>query len=182
MIRYSPTTQAFYDERLCSEWPDDSVLVELERLEELQVAVERGLRLDVQAGRVVPVESSILDEVRARLKSSAAAKRRGIEEGGVLVEGLEIATSISDQARLTALCSSMASSGLGTIDFKSRSGWRTLSAEDVEKIAQEVSRHVQACFSAERVHCDRIAAISDEGDALTYDLSTGWPQGLGDRF
>lgn len=35
--------------------------------------------------------------------------------------------------------------------------------------------HVQACFTAERLHHEAINALTDIADAQGYDVTSGWP-------
>lgn len=133
---------------------------------------EPGLRVVwrgtwVQEPEVVPD----LDELKAKLIAQVTALRWKRETGGIIVGGVRVLTGIEDQNRIAgALIGAPA-----TLDFKAESGWVTLTLTELQGIAAAITAHVQACFTAERLHHEAINALTDVADAQDYDVTTGWP-------
>lgn len=115
--------------------------------------------------------SEDLAEAKRRLRERATALRWEHETGGITVGGVRVLTGIEDQNRIaTALIGAPA-----TLDFKAESGWVTLTLADLQGIADAITTHVQACFSAERAHHEEIGRISSMEAAKAYDVDAGWP-------
>lgn len=108
-------------------------------------------------------------------KDAATAARWSHETGGVQIGGVRVGTTLDDQNRISGVLSAIALGGLESVDFKAASGWVRLSAAEIQGIAQAISAHVQACFSAERVHHEAIEMVDTLQGALSYDVTTGWP-------
>ncbi|WP_457319369.1 DUF4376 domain-containing protein, partial [Stenotrophomonas sp. P5_B8] len=89
--------------------------------------------------------------------------------------GVRVGTTLDDQNRISGVLSAIALGGLEAVDFKAASGWVRLTAAQLQGIAQAISGHVQACFSAERAHHEAIAEIDTLGQAEAYDVTQGWP-------
>lgn len=119
------------------------------------------------------------------LKWVVTKKRWQVETGGItLPSGVQVATGIDDQNRITSVISNASLSGLETVSFKATSGWATLTISELEGIAAAIALHVQQCFSAERTHhetIDELAALhADNASAMrvlfeNYDTNEGWP-------
>ena len=62
-----------------------------------------------------------------------------------------------------------------TLDFKAESGWVTLTLAELQGIAAAITAHVQACFTAERVHHEAIDALETMEAAQAYHVENGWP-------
>lgn len=126
------------------------------------------------AGELVPPTppaTEDLAEAKQRLRERATALRWEHETGGITVAGVRVLTGIEDQNRIaTALIGAPA-----TLDFKAESGWVTLTLADLQGIADAITTHVQACFSAERAHHEEIGRISSMEAAKAYDVDAGWP-------
>jgi hypothetical protein len=124
------------------------------------------------------VSTEDLAEAKRRLRERATALRWERETGGITVGGVRVLTGIEDQNRIaTALIGAPA-----TLDFKAESGWVTLTLADLKGIAEAITTHVQACFSAERAHHEAIDAIASIEAAAQYDLDSGWPTPSGSRM
>lgn len=121
-----------------------------------------------------------------KLKEAVTSCRWGVETGGItLPSGVRVATGIDDQNRITSVVANAERSGLAEFDFKAASGWVLVTLAELQGIATAIAQHVQACFSAERLHHEAIDALADFHaddagalqDALnSYDESAGWPE------
>ena len=116
-----------------------------------------------------------LDQWKEALISTASAARWECETGGIEIDGVRVGTGLDDQNRLTGVLAAIQLGGLESVDFKAQNGWVKLSALQLQGIAQAISAHVQACFSAERAHHEAIALIDCVEEAETYDVSQDWP-------
>lgn len=128
------------------------------------------------------IDPRTLADLQAGLKAEVAAMRWGIESGGITLNGVRVATAIDDQNRITSVIANAAAAGVTVLDFKAASGWVSLSLDDLRGIANTIALHVQACFSAERAHCEAIDALSAITDPTerraaleSYDVTQGWP-------
>lgn len=117
------------------------------------------------------------------LKAIVTAGRWDVETSGItLATGVRVATGIDDQNRITSVVANAERAGLQEVDFKAAEGWVTVTLAELQSIATAVAQHVQACFSAERVHheaVDALALIADPQERQAaldaYDVSQGWP-------
>ena len=115
-----------------------------------------------------------LDDLKAKLSAQATALRWHHETGGIDIGGVRVLTGIEDQNRIaSALIGAPA-----TLDFKAESGWVTLTLAELQGIAAAITAHVQACFTAERVHheaIDALETLETLGAAQAYNVEVGWP-------
>lgn len=118
-----------------------------------------------------PDPALTLEELKQQLRERATQLRWEHETGGVEINGIRVLTGIEDQNRIaTALIGAPA-----TLDFKAESGWVTLTLAELQAIADAITAHVQACFSAERAHHEAIDALELLEAAQAYDVEAGWP-------
>lgn len=125
-------------------------------------------------GALVPPDSPApvvtLDDAKRQLRERASALRWQHETGGIDIGGVRVLTGIEDQNRIaSALIGAPA-----TLDFKAESGWVTLTLAELQGIAAAITAHVQACFTAERVHHEAIDALDTLEAAQAYDVEAGW--------
>ena len=85
----------------------------------------------------------------ADLAGYAAAARYAKETGGLKVGTAQIDTSRESQAMVANAYQFMQVSGAPSTQYKTASGWVTVSADQMKAIALAVGAHVQACFAAE---------------------------------
>ena len=115
------------------------------------------------------------EKIRQNLIQAVTAKRWEVETAGVeLPNGVRVSTGTADQNRISNVITNATASGLTTVDFKADTGWVTLTIDEINNIATVIALHVQACFTAERVHHEAIAALPDT-DLKNYDLNANWP-------
>ena len=118
-----------------------------------------------------PAPAVTLDDAKQQLRERATQLRWQHETGGINVGGVRVLTGIEDQNRIaSALIGAPA-----TLDFKAESGWVTLTLAELQGIAAAITAHVQACFTAERVHHEAIDALETLDAAQAYDVEAGWP-------
>lgn len=118
------------------------------------------------------------------LKAIVTRCRWEVETGGIaLPRGIRVATGIDDQNRITSVVANAERSGVVSVDFKADSGWVSVTVAELQDIAAAIALHVQACFTAERLHHEAIDAIAQMADPAerqaaldAYDESQGWPQ------
>lgn len=124
----------------------------------------------------LPVDAPLaVDQARIERQAAATAERWQRETGGIELGGVRVGTTLDDQNRISGVLAAIALGGLDSVDFKAASGWVRLTADDLQGIAQAISAHVQACFSAERAHHEAIAALETLENVSAYDVMTGWP-------
>lgn len=131
----------------------------------------------VVAQALVPptVVEPTLDDLKSSLKSSVAAKRYEVETSGIAVDGVALDTSLESQNRITSVIANATVAGVTEVDFKATSGWVHLTIKQVTSIAAAIGLHVQACYTAEKVHDTAIDALETVEAAQAYDITTGWP-------
>lgn len=86
----------------------------------------------------------------------AASKRYAVEIGGVIVNGVSLATDRQSQSMIAGAFSYVTLNPSATVKWKSPDGFVDLAAADVALIASAVAEHVQQCFARE---ADAVAAI-----------------------
>lgn len=137
------------------------------------VALYEDIISDIEGRYTPPVIPP--EQKRASLISAVTALRWEKETGGLtLTNGIAVGTRTEDQNRITTVIANAQLAGVETVDFKAASGWVTLTLAEVQALAAAIALHVQACFSAERVHHEAIAAL-DDASLDIYDITTGWP-------
>lgn len=123
-----------------------------------------------------PVDAPLtIDQARIERQAAATAERWHRETGGIELGGVRVGTTLDDQNRISGVLAAIALGGLDSVDFKAASGWVLLTAADLQGIAQAISAHVQACFSAERAHHEAIGQLTSAAQVAAYDVTQGWP-------
>lgn len=117
-----------------------------------------------------------IESGKRRLADQVTQKRWEVETGGIILAGgTEVKTGLDDQNRINCVIVNAARAGFTEVDFKSATGWVTISLANLEAIADAVSAHVQQCFSAERAHHEAIEQLSTPEAIASYDITAGWP-------
>ncbi len=87
-----------------------------------------------------------LEQIKARKLDMIATKRWEAESGSITVDGLKVGTDSNSRSTIMFHMMNMADN----IRWKGGNGkWKSLSKEDMAKIAKAVNDHVQWCFSRE---------------------------------
>jgi hypothetical protein len=97
------------------------------------------------------------------------------ENGGITVGEAEIDTDRNSRAMLHAAKYGFDKELATSVHWKAKSGFVTLTSEQIMAISQAVFAHVQACFAAEAAHNAAIDAVTDVAELAAYDVTTGWP-------
>lgn len=172
---YSAATNGFYIKGLHPEIPADAVAV----------TDEEYLALHSAGGRIVPGPDGRPTVMLYRFEepcpkaaklSALAEYRYRKETGGISVGGVTVMTDRGSQAMLAGAKLIMQSDPERRIDWKGADGWTTMGPTEITTIADAVANHVQACFTAERLHAEAIAALPGDLAVIeAYDFTTGWP-------
>ena len=184
---YSKTTGCVYFENIHGRnIPADAIKISRERYEEVIANPPRGKIRDHDAdGLPILVDSPASALTANDLKGRITRYRWSIETGSLtLSNGVQVATGIDDQNRITSVIANARLANLDTVSFKATNGWVTLTLAELEGVAAAIAMHVQACFSAERAHHEAIDALEqlhgEDDQALqqalvAYDIESGWP-------
>ncbi|SFP43941.1 protein of unknown function [Variovorax sp. OK605] len=113
-----------------------------------------------------------IEDLRTGLKAEIARRRWACEVGGLgLPDGLRMGTGREDRAALAAAIVDMAQAGIEEIDFKMPGGFRRMTRDALQAVANVVTVHVQRCFSAEAAHAALIDSIADRSVLLHYPVA-----------
>lgn len=116
---------------------------------------------------------------RAVRLQELADHRWQIETSGVeLPSGARILTDRESQAQLTSAYQSLSMPFVDSIDWKAADGWVTVSEAELRPIAQSVAQHVQACFKAERIVSEQIAAAEGAEPLHGIDIAGAFGEAL----
>jgi len=118
---------------------------------------------------------SLLDRHKAGKKREAKMRRKAAQARGIYLDGVLIETDPDSQARIAALAQSAQAGNLESVDFKATHEWVNISAAQLLRLNQEISDHVQVCFSQERKFVEAIDACATLEDLNKINLSEKWP-------
>jgi len=116
------------------------------------------------------------DTLKIKALDELSRYRYSIEVNGITINGTRIDTSRDSQAMINGAYAYSQATG-GNIEFKTPSGFVTLTAEEIKEIALAVGLHVQDCFSVEKTHTNNINQLSDAEAIKIYmqsNVLTGW--------
>lgn len=124
----------------------------------------------------IAIDLSQLITAEAKAAEAAAAQRAAIKArrdqaiaSGITVGGVTVATDDQSQSRVMGAAVAAMLDPNYTVQWKTASGFVTLSAPEVIGLATAIRAHVQACFDREAA----LLAALDAGEAV--DIDTGWP-------
>lgn len=72
---------------------------------------------------------------------------------------------------MVAAIADMTQAGIEEIDFKTPGGFRRMTRETLQAVANAVTLHVQVCFSAEAAHDALIDSITERSALLHYPVA-----------
>lgn len=117
------------------------------------------------------------DQIRQNMAEAVAGIRWQKETGGItLANGVTVKTDRESQGTIFNGYSSLKNGLVASSMWKFAGEWAEVTLPDVEPIAQAVSRHVQACFSAEKAVSDLIDNAEDTDALLAIDLQHEFSQ------
>ncbi len=153
---------------------DHEVVNTIVLFDESQYPIPEGWTLQPAAIQPEPPEIPIA-MLRQQKLAELAALRYEKETAGITLNGASIETDRASQALITGAWSISQINPAVLIDWKTATGdWVQIDAATIAGIAGAVAGHVQACFSAERVHAEAIAALETAEDVAAYDITVGW--------
>lgn len=123
-------------------------------------------------------ENKPLADYKTERKAEATAKRYDVETGGVTVSGMTVETSRESQGMIDgaySLAVRNADTQNFTIDFKTATGWVSLTAAQMIAISEAVGTHIQDAFKRERALHEAIDAAGTHAAVAAIDITTGWP-------
>lgn len=127
---------------------------------------------------IIPVPSITLDEHKRNKARDVTSKRFEIESSGIILNGVSIATDISDQNRIMSAINGLTLTNQAGVNFKSKDGWTYITIEELQQIATIISVFVQNCFNQERYHHENIISLNTFQEVDDYDYSTNWPSNI----
>jgi hypothetical protein len=95
---------------------------------------------------------------RAKLKAEAATRRWEVETGGIIRNGLTIATDQLSQTKIGGALQLVQADDQIEIRWKGPAGWVGMDATTVPYVAEQIGLHVQAAFAREEAICLAIDA------------------------
>jgi len=118
-------------------------------------------------------------ELKESLIDALAEIRWQHETGGItLTNGISVKTDRESQSAIFNGYNTLKNGLLSSSPWKFKGQWVDVTLEDIEPIAQAVSRHVKACFSAEKAVSDLIDKATDTDALLAIDLQHEFTQAL----
>ena len=134
--------------------------------------------------RTKPVYADTLEGQKDRVQAAIRAKRKQVEEGGLVFNGVPIDTTGSSQYKVDgAIALFDKDPTLTTIDWEAAPTiWVELDKPTLEAIGIAVGRHVQACYSRSRVLSEAVtsAESAEQLAEVEADLNNGWPSNTGE--
>jgi hypothetical protein len=122
----------------------------------------------------IPVEVA-----KSQALSTLASLRYDKQSSGMKFGDTTIATDTSSQALLNGAYNLALHDAELTIQFKTKKGWININAEQIILLAVGVGKFIQKCFSVEKIHYDKIMAMSSSEQIFNYiehHLTDGWPE------
>ncbi len=135
----------------------------------------------LQKWSIVAKDPQALEESMAvekqKLKDKITALRWEVETGGMtLPNGQFVNTTSADQNRISNAITGMASlEDSELIDFKSASGWITITLGSLRGLGLAIMRFGQACFTAEKTHHLAVNALTTADEIVNYNYQANWP-------
>ncbi len=118
-----------------------------------------------------------LEQAKALKLGALADQRWSVEVGGMVMDGLPIATDRATASILTAAYVTAKEDPDYSLRFKLGQGqFTTLTASTIIAIATLVRLHIQACFDREDELTDAVLAADSLKGLDAIDITTGWPE------
>jgi hypothetical protein len=115
------------------------------------------------------------DLLAARL-AALADRRWQAETGGMVVEGVPVATDDRSQGKITGAALDASLDPSATVHWKCADGvFRTLDADQILALGRAMRAHVQACFDREAVLMAALQSVTSAAALAAVDIDAGWP-------
>lgn len=122
-----------------------------------------------------PVSNSIaLEEYKVYKNKELASIRYSHEIAGINLSGMTIETNRESQSLINGAWSYAQLNPSVLIDWKGSNGWIQIDATMINLIATAVAKHVQSCFSNEKLLSNLINNCNSKEDIDLLDLNAGW--------
>ena len=101
-----------------------------------------------------------LDKLKVVKICEVAQSRYASEISGITVDNIKIKTDRESQALITGAALQVLLDPAYTCNWKTESGFVTLTSEQIQAVAVAVRQHVQGCFDREAVLIEQIEAAT----------------------
>lgn len=119
--------------------------------------------------------AGLCDKYRHDKALTLADTRFDYETSGVTLEdGSTVLTDRESQAQLTSAYMTLKEGLRDSVDWKSPSGWTTVTLAEIKPVAQASAAHVQPAFTAERRVSEAMAALTDPEAVQSFDVKTAF--------
>lgn len=119
------------------------------------------------------------DEIRDNMTAALSGIRWKHETSGIDLAGSKILTDRESYGMLSNTYTSLKNGLVPDAQWKSATGWITVTLPALEPIAKAVAEHVRAAFAAERYVSEQIITKAADADALlAIDLQHEFDQAL----
>jgi len=103
-----------------------------------------------------------------------AEKATEVEEQGITVSGLEIATDVKSQSKLTTAITFFGRKPSEVRKFKTKNGFANADKATVEAIQDALDVHLTTVTTNEETHYNAINLLENVAEVESYDITTGW--------
>lgn len=123
-------------------------------------------------GQVITPEMQFAQAVEAK-RAEIAAARYEAECAGITIQDVEVATDRDSQGLILGAAVQAQTTPGYTVQWKTKQGFVTLTAEQIIAIATAVRAHVQACFDREAYYLEQIesATTPETLQAITFSMN-----------
>lgn len=115
-----------------------------------------------------------LEEYKVYKNKELASIRYSHEIAGINLSGMTIETNRESQSLINGAWSYAQLNPSVLIDWKGSNGWIQIDATMINLIATAVAKHVQSCFSNEKLLSNLINNCNSKEDIDLLDLNAGW--------
>lgn len=119
--------------------------------------------------------AAAFEQRKANALAALADIRWQKETGGITLNGLKVATDDRSKLLILGKRTKAAADPSLTFQWKTPTGFITLTAEQIVAIADAVEAHVQACFDREAALVLEIEAAKNPEQLAAIELGQGWP-------
>jgi hypothetical protein len=115
-----------------------------------------------------------LDEMKISKKTEAKKNRQLMEDKGIIVNNMRVATDRDSQSMITSAFTYLTSNPTLTINWKGPNGFIPLDLTSLTEIANQVGSFIQGLFTKEQVTCQLIDAattIEELNAVVIYEIN-----------